>query len=109
MADYELTAAADDDLLGIARYTIDTWGIEQARHYEALLEKHFKAIGRGDVQARLVLEHRADLLFSRCEHHYVFLIRRENAVPLILAVFHERMDLINRLRDRLDAAGDEQT
>ncbi|MCB9854691.1 MAG: type II toxin-antitoxin system RelE/ParE family toxin [Phycisphaerales bacterium] len=109
MADYELTAAADDDLLGIARYTIDTWGIEQARHYEALLEKHFKAIGRGDVQSRLLLEHRADLLYSRCEHHYVFFIRRENAVPLILAVFHERMDLINRLRDRLDAAGGEPT
>ena len=30
MPEYELTPAAEEDLLEIARYTIKTWGLEQA-------------------------------------------------------------------------------
>ena len=38
---------------------------------------------------------------ARIEHHYVFHLVREDQCPLILAVLHENMDLMNRLRDRL--------
>ena len=31
MPEYELTTFAEDDLKSIARYTIDTWGLEQAK------------------------------------------------------------------------------
>ncbi len=47
--EYELTEAADLDLLAIARYTIKTWGIEQARRYEAALEGHFRSIAVKNV------------------------------------------------------------
>jgi len=43
---YELTEEADADVQAIARYTISTWGIEQAQRYEALLEKRLRAIGQ---------------------------------------------------------------
>jgi toxin ParE1/3/4 len=99
---YELTEAADADLLAIARYTISTWGIERARRYEALLENHFKAIGRQKARVKVFLKHRPALLVSRCEHHYVFHLVREKECPLILAVLHENMNLINRLEDRLN-------
>ena len=36
-----------------------------------------------------------------CEHHYVFCLPRETAPALIVAIFHERMDLMARLADRL--------
>jgi plasmid stabilization system protein ParE len=62
MADYELTEAADADLQAIARYTVATWGIEQARRYEALLESHFQSIGRRKARARVFLKHRPELL-----------------------------------------------
>ncbi len=107
MPEYELTPAADRDLLEIARYTINTWGFEQADRYEAELKAHFKAIGKGQARARSFLEHRPELLFCRCEHHYAFFLQRENACPLILAVFHKNMDLMARLRDRLELEGDE--
>jgi len=99
---YELTEEADADIQAIARYTVSTWGIEQARRYEALLEKHLRAIGRQKAQTRVFLNHRPELLVSRIEHHYVFHQVRKNQCPLVLAALHENMDLINRLRDRLD-------
>ena len=99
---YELTEAADADIQAIARYTITTWGIEQARRYEAILESHFQAIGCNKARAREFLKNRPELRVSRIEHHYVFHLVREKQWPLILAVLHENMDLMNRLRKRLD-------
>ena len=99
---YELTEAADADIQAIARYTVSTWGSEQARRYEAILDSHFQAIGRGNARTRGFLKHRPELRVSRIAHHYVFHLVREKQCPLILAVLHENMDLMNRLRHRLD-------
>lgn len=107
MSEYELTPAAERDLLEIARYTIKTWGVEQADRYEAALKAHFKAIGSGEARTRVFLEHRPELRVGRCEHHYVFFLQRASACPLILAVFHENMDLMTRLRDRFEPQGEE--
>lgn len=41
MADYRLTSLAETDLAGIADYTIQTLGIEQARRYRDSLETCF--------------------------------------------------------------------
>ena len=100
MALYELTEPAAEDIRAIARYTIATWGIEQVRRYEVILESHLQAIGRREVRTRAVFKHRPELLVSRIQHHYVFHAVREKQCPLILAVFHENMDLMRRLRQR---------
>ena len=101
--EYELTEAADDDLLAIARYTIKEWGIEQARRYETALERCFVAIGKGKIRPRLFLEKSPELLFPHCEHHYIFYVTRNKDCPLIIAVLHENMNLITRLKKRLTA------
>lgn len=101
MPAYALTEAADADLQGIARYTLDTWGEDQMERYAALLEKHFQAIARQPGKGRIFLPHRPELRVSTCEHHYVFHLIRAGQCPLILAVFHERMDLMTRLHNRL--------
>jgi len=36
------------------------------------------------------------------EHHYVFCLPREDGPALVVAIFHERMDLMTRLADRLN-------
>lgn len=41
---YELTAAAQEDLRDIARYTFTQWGEKQSLHYAALLEMRFHEI-----------------------------------------------------------------
>ncbi len=106
MPEYEISPGAQRDLLDIACYTIKTWGLKQADRYESALRKHFNAIGDGTARARHPLSHRPELLVSRCEHHYTFYQKRENLCPLILAVFHEKMDLMTRLQSRLVEGGD---
>ena len=102
MVNYQLTPGADDDLLDIARYTIRTWGEEQANRYEAKLLAAFESIGQGSASKKAVLkEERLDLQVTRCEHHYIFWSLRKNRPPLILAVLHENMKLMARLRERL--------
>lgn len=101
MASYELTEAADEDLKGIALYTISKWGRDQAVRYGAFLDAHFETIGSGNARSRIFLRHRPELRVSRARHHYVFHLEREKQCPLILAVLHENMDLISRLRARL--------
>ena len=100
---YELTEAADGDLLAIARYTIKKWGVPQARRYESALHRCFGEIGEGKIRSRVFLKKRAELLFTHCEHHYIFYVMRENSVPLIIAVLHENMNLITRVKNRLRA------
>jgi plasmid stabilization system protein ParE len=102
MPNYELAGAAEDDLQNIARYTISQWGTKQTVHYGALLDAHFEAIGKGTARTRIFLPHRPELRVSRIEHHYVFHLERPKQQPLILAVFHENMDLMTRLRHRLE-------
>jgi len=102
MAEYELAPAAELDLLNIARYTLATWGIEQAHRYEASLEAHFQALARGEVRTRIPIDGRPELTCSRCEHHYVFARRRAHEPLLIVAVLHESMDLMARLRERIE-------
>lgn len=102
MSGYKLTALAEEDLRAIARYTVDTWGVEQAKRYEALLLKRFQEIVQGNITPRVFLKNRPDLLFTHCEHHYIFYWQpRDREKPIILAVLHERMDLMQKLKNRL--------
>ncbi len=103
MKGYGLAPAAAQDLLEIAAYTIRTWGNEQSEHYEKALVDHFVALARGDVRTKAPLPGRPELIVSRCEHHYVFAVLLEGESLLILAVLHEKMDLMARLRKRLDS------
>ncbi len=102
MAEYRLAPEADADLLSIARYTIETWGDEQAKLYESRLQRCFEAIACGEVRGRKLIRNRPELWVSRCEHHYIFYRLQRGRPPLIVAVLHESMDLMQRLRDRLD-------
>ncbi len=38
---------------------------------------------------------------ARSEHHYIFCMIRETQPALIIAILHERMDLMSRLKDHL--------
>ena len=98
---YELTHEAAEDLLGVAKYTIETWGFEQAQRYEAALEASFAAIAESKAGSKVFIKTRPELRVTRCEHHYIFHLEREKEPPLILAVLHENMDLITRIKKRL--------
>ena len=98
---YDLTRAARQDIRGIWVYTAEQWGERQADRYTGRLETCFRRIAKGRVRSRSFSERYPQVLVTRCEHHYVFYIQPEEQKPLIIAVLHERMDMLARLGERL--------
>jgi plasmid stabilization system protein ParE len=77
---YVLTEAAEADLRGVIRYTMQRWGEPQVRRYIAELEQGIARLAEGDGP------------FKELGALYP---------ASIVAIFHERMDLMARLADRL--------
>jgi len=98
---FVLTAAAESDLRGIVRYTRKQWGNAQVRHYIAKLEQGIASLADGKGVFKDMSALFPGLRMGLCEHHYVFCLPRDGAPALIVAIFHERMDLMTRLADRL--------
>jgi len=101
MVSYDLTPEAEEDLKGIIRYTIEQWGIEQAQHDTDLLEAGCQNIVDKTAISRTFSQKYPDVFVTKCEHHLVFYLWRSSR-PLIIAILHERMDLVNRLKSRLE-------
>jgi len=101
MPPYELTASAQEDLKEIARYTLTTWGRKQTLVYAGLLEKHFCEISARTAYVRSFSKRFPQILVSHCEHHYIFHVHPDNQSPRIIAVLHENMDILSRLKNRL--------
>lgn len=98
---YILTDAAEADLRGIIRHTRKQWGNAQVRRYIAKLEQGIARLaGRQGAFKDMSALYPA-LRMAHCKQHYVFCLSREDAPALIVAIFHERMDLMARLADRL--------
>ncbi len=100
-AHYVLTLAAEADLRGIVRYTRKEWGDAQARRYAAQLERGIEAAASGQGAFRDMSALYPGLRMARCEHHFIFVLPRDGAPALVVAIFHERMDLMVRLQERL--------
>lgn len=99
MPGYEITLAAEEDLREIWRYTLDTWGPEQADTYLVQIEDCLEAIGGGRVRSRSSQRLPGGVCVHRCQHHFIFWIVIDR--PIIIAVLHEKMDVVRRLADRL--------
>ena len=98
---YDITPAAQNDLREIARYTEKHWGHAQAMIYGAALDACFDQIVAGTAFSRAFSERFPSVCVTHCEHHYVFFLHPEHQPPTIIAVLHERMDMLQRLSDRL--------
>lgn len=100
-ASYVLTLAAEADLRGIVRYTRKQWGEAQARTYVAKLERGIEAVVSGQGAFRDMTALYPGLRMARCEHHFLFVLPRDGMPALVVAILHERMDLMVRLGERL--------
>ena len=99
MSPYRLTRAAEDDLRDIWQYTHDTWALDQADRYFDRIEACCEAVGTGIARSKHFDELPDGVRIHRCEHHYIVWLA--DGPPIILAVLHERMDILRRLQDRL--------
>lgn len=95
MTAYVLTVEAEADLRHIIRYT------RKQRRYIGKLERGIAHLAAGQGTFKDMSALFPMLRMAHCEHHYVFCLPRENASALVVAIFHERMDLMAILADRL--------
>jgi len=102
MQPYVLTPSAEDDLKDIVRLPLKQWGKKQSLQYASLLETCFLEIADRTSHSRSFSERYPQIQVTRCEHHYIFYIHAEGKRPCIIAVLHERMDKVARLKNRLD-------
>ena len=101
MLSYEKIPEVDADLEEIARYTILEWGAAQAGLYMDKLHQCFQNITSKKMIGKTFSNRYPHLFVIRCEHHYVFYFHPKKSKPIIIAVLHERMDLLTRLKVRL--------
>ena len=99
MQSHDLTLAAEEDLRGIWRYTYETWGFEQAETYFDRIEACCEAVGSRHTRSKTLDGLPDGICIHRCEHHYIVWLDRDR--PVIIAILHERMDFMRRLKDRL--------
>jgi plasmid stabilization system protein ParE len=99
---YILTAEAESDLRSVIRYTRARWSAAQVRRYVSALERGIANLAEGKVPFKDMSALYPALRMARCQHHYVFCLPQEDAPALIVAILHERMDLMERLADRLN-------
>jgi len=98
---YDLSPGAKDDIQEIARHTVAHWGEEQCRTYIAALEAKATALAAGACPYRNMGALMPGLRAATSGKHYIFCLPRSDAPALILAVLHERMDILDRLKSRL--------
>lgn len=99
MPSYDLTLAAEEDLRAIWRHTSETWGPEQADKYLDQLGDCFDAIAIRRAPSRSLPQLPDEVRIHRCQHHYIFWFAIDR--PIIIAVLHEKMDVLQRLKERL--------
>jgi plasmid stabilization system protein ParE len=98
---YVVARGAADDLKAITRYTVEEWGEAQCRLYIAKLEQAAEALAEGDGVFREMGFVYPGLRMVLCDKHYIFCLPSPGALPLIVAILHERMDILRRLAARL--------
>ena len=99
MPGYTLSRLAERDLLEIWEYTANTWSEAQADSYLAKLDECCMKIAAGSKAAQRPIPGLDDVRVARCQRHYIFFLAEKP--PLVIAILHEKMDCIARLRSRL--------
>ena len=92
---------AQNELADIVRYTARQWGAAQARKYAAQLDAAANDLASGQGVFKAWDDVLEGLRVKAVGSHLVFCVVRPGQLPLVLAVLHQRMDLMVRLKGRL--------
>lgn len=96
MPRFRLSSRAESDLSEIADYTIESFGLDQARRYVEGLEVCFQALADRSSEGRSAAELAPGLMRFRQQSHVVFYMPDEEGV-LIVRVLHKSMDFQRHL------------
>lgn len=100
MTKFLLTNRAATDLSDIADFTIQTFGIEQARFYRDGLNHCFRILAENPQLGRNAVELASNLKRFEYQSHVVFYIPKESHI-LIVRILHQHMDFWRHLPESL--------
>jgi toxin ParE1/3/4 len=92
MPSFRLTKKARDDLIGIARFTENTWGRDQRKFYLKQLDAAFHALAENPDLGRSCNEIRQGYCKYRKDSHVIFYRLGTESTIEIIRVLHKRMD-----------------
>lgn len=98
---YEISKEAEKDWYSIVRYTLKKFGEGQVQKYTNSLLKCLNDLANGVGEFKELNVSGHPVLMKRCQKHYIFALSQPDQPILIIAVLHEQMDLIQRLKKRL--------
>lgn len=98
---YVLTKSAEADLKEIIAYTLAQWGASHCSNYIAEIEQKAEALAIGHGHFKEMNTLIPNLRVALSGKHYIFCLPQQNAPAIILAILHERMDILERLKSRL--------
>lgn len=101
MALYERSPVVDEDWQSIVDYTFDEYGEAQVRKYTQGLLKCMDSMSQGEGQFKDKKVLRRTVRIKHCQKHYIFGVIKPDVPMLVIAIFHERMELMKRLKKRL--------
>ena len=103
MHSYRLSVTAEKDLQDILEYTLEQFGESQMLQYNAKLISCLEAITENSSFSHYKRFKRNGKFIRslHCQKHYIFALEQEDAPLIIIALLHDKMDLITRLKSRL--------
>lgn len=101
MQSYFLAEGAASDLDAIFEYSYQQWGPDQAFAYLEKLHECAEALASGKARHQKPIRSMPNLRMMHCQRHYIYCSFRSDGPSAILAGFHEKMDLMARLAERL--------
>lgn len=97
MHDIVIRPEAAADIETIADYTIDQWGVEQARHYVEDIRRIIERLAINGLRQPEQPNVFPNLRKIRSGHHLIFYLIDDRQVEVI-RVLHERQNLTRQLR-----------
>jgi toxin ParE1/3/4 len=101
MNSYSFSKHAEQDLKDIRKYTRTKWGLDQAKRYAAHLKQAAAMTVAQPEAAKSFAQIDPFLYRLKCEKHYIWYLSEKRGV-VIVAILHEKMDMLSRIVTRLE-------
>jgi len=97
---YVISHQANQDLESIWLYTFENWSVEQADRYSELILDEIEYISINPDSGIDFSSIRKGYYRSRIRSHFIFYrINKKNKVVEIIRILHQRMDIVNKLKE----------
>lgn len=95
-----ITAEAESDLREIWLYSVGEWGQTQADRYLDELMEMCNQLAVSKKLGKAVFEIGRNVYVYRCNHHYIFYLKKEDDL-IFIAFMHEKRDILRHVAGRL--------